>query len=313
MAGESRIALKPWQIALTLAVVVAIIIAYTIYRGVSLSVLFAVNPLLLVVAIALYTLSWFISGLRLKIIHESISSKKLGIPEYFYARMLGGLVAYLTPSAIGGEIARAYYLARKAGYDMATGLAVAVYELFIDILFINVFALLFSLEYLPLSTPVILVSLFVISSWIMLFTGIVRGNRAVDKFFKLLLKLLPSSIRDRYDAFSSSLTRITRGIATPRRILAVSVLTTLIHLTAGFVVYVVALNYGDVGVLTGFKAYIFALAMGALPTPGGAAAVEYGLTIALKPEAVIASRVLMYFYTIILGLFSLLTLGGQRK
>ena len=81
--------------------------------------------------------------------------------------------------------------------------------------------------------------------------------------------------------------------------------TVAMHLFAGTVIYIISIGYGGTSLLNAFQAYLFALALGALPSPGGAFAVEYGLTITLKPIVVVASRVLTYFYTVIIGLYAL--------
>ncbi len=309
---NSEVRLSAWKIAITLTIVIAIIILYTIYFNIDPVILLSIDPRVLLIAILIYTLSWFISGVRLKIIHSSVCRKILSLQDYFYARLLGGLVAYLTPSAIGGEPARAYYLAKKTGDDIASVFAIVVYELFIDIIFINILAIVYSVHYLPLSIPVILVSILVLFSWTMLFIGIVCDNRIINGFFKFMLKFLPKNIRDKYTVFSCSLKAVTKAIARPYRVVAIALTTITMHLLTGAVIYVIALGYGGTSLLGAFQAYLFAIALGALPSPGGAFAVEYGLTITLKPVVVVASRVLMYFYTIIIGLYSLTRISSRH-
>ena len=300
-----EIKLSTWKIAVTLSIVVVIIVLYTIYFGIDPMILLSINPLILIFAITVYTLSWFISGIRLKIIHSSVSNKVLGLLDYFYARLLGGLVAYLTPSAMGGEPARAYYLSKKTGDDIATGFAIAIYELFIDIVFINVLAIIYSIYYLPLSLPVILVSAFVLFAWITLILGVVYKNKIIDKLFKFLIKILPTSIRGKYGIFTESIRLITKFVIRPLKVVMIILSTVAMHLFAGTVIYIISIGYGGTSLLNAFQAYLFALALGALPSPGGAFAVEYGLTITLKPIVVVASRVLTYFYTVIIGLYAL--------
>ncbi len=301
----SEIKLSTWKIAITLSIVIVIIILYTIYFGIDPAILLSIDPLILALAIIIYTLSWIISGIRLKIIHLSVSGKVLGLLDYLYARLLGGLIAYLTPSAMGGEPARAYYLSKKTGDDIATGFAVAIYELFIDIIFINVLAIIYSINYLLMSLPVILVSAFVLFTWTTLFLGVVYRNKIIDKLFQFLIKFLPETIREKYNIFTESIRLITKFIIRPHRVVMIILSTVAMHLLTGAVIYIISIGYGGTSLLQAFQAYLFALALGALPSPGGAFAVEYGLTITLKPAAVVTSRVLMYFYTVITGLYVL--------
>lgn len=301
----NEIKLSIWKIIITLSIVITIIVLYAVYFDVNPVILLSINPLVLVSAITIYTLSWLISSIRLKIIHSSINNKALSLLDYFYARLLGGLVAYLTPSAMGGEPARAYYLSKKSGCDMATGLAIAIYELFIDIVFINVLAIIYSIYYLPISLPVILVSVFVLFTWTTLFIGVIYKNRIVDKLFKFIIRIFPENIRGKYSIFTDSIRLITRFIIKPYKIMIIIFSTVAMHLFAGVVIYIISIGYGGTSILNAFQAYLFALALGALPSPGGAFAIEYGLTITLKPIIVVTSRVLMYFYTVIMGLYAL--------
>ncbi|HDJ83504.1 MAG TPA: flippase-like domain-containing protein, partial [Desulfurococcaceae archaeon] len=100
---------------LVISLVTFVIIGYSIVTG-SFRFLEEVSFTKLVLSFIILMFAWLISAYRLKYIHRILEPDRClntSIKDYFYARLLGGLMAYITPSAIGGEPARAYYLAKK--------------------------------------------------------------------------------------------------------------------------------------------------------------------------------------------------------
>ncbi len=304
MESIEEVKLSPKSIVITVTIVVSIIIAYAWYFQIDPRLILKFNPYTLLLVISLYTLSWLLSAYRLLLLHTTICDEKLSLIDYFYARLIGGLVAYLTPSAMGGEPARAYYLTVKSRCSLSSTFAIAIMELYIDIIFINVFSLVYSLKYLPLSIPVILIAVFVLFIWTYILAGMMSENSIVNRFFEKILKHLPSWISRHYYPFINSL-KMLKSRSLNLRILALIIATTIAsHLLTILVVYYISLQYTTLSFIEAFTGYVFSLTLGALPSPGGAATVEYGLTITLDPHAVIAIRVFMYTYTVLLGLIA---------
>ncbi len=293
-------------VALSVSAVVIVLILYTWYFRINPLILLTINPLILVLSITTLTLSIVVAGIRLKIIHRSVYGVSLKITDYFYARLLGNLIALLTPSAIGGELARAYYLSVKTGSGLAGLFAITVFEVYIDIIVTNLLAIVFSIPYLPLSIPVIAIALSTVTTWTLVMAGLVREglfSSIVDSF----IKKLPQSIACGYEEFVETLREtVSKNVCV--KILPLLILSTLTSYTlASATIYLLSTTVEQpASFIETFIAYIFSLTLGAVPSPGGAGTVEYGLSIPLKPEAVVLTRVLTYTYMVLTGVVALL-------
>ncbi|MGC8953966.1 MAG: flippase-like domain-containing protein, partial [Desulfurococcus sp.] len=162
---------------ITLIVVTLVILAYSVITS-SLSSLLELYSMDTPVSLLVITLGWIISALRLKLLFES-SMKGITLPliDSLAIRLIGGLTANITPSSIGGEPGRAYYLSRRTGVDTVKSYALVIYEVYYDVLAVNIIGAFLSVKYLPLSTPVLLVSLFMSFSWLSISLKIVRAGR----------------------------------------------------------------------------------------------------------------------------------------
>ncbi len=282
--------------AAAITVIAVALAGYTLYMGVDPREVLSISPRNLAAATAMYTFAWLVSAYRLRLIDHVYSGRVHGLRHYFNARLLGGLAAYITPSAIGGEPARAYYLARLHGGKTAEYFAVALYEVYFDVLFTAAAALVLSIPLLPLSLPVLLVSLGTMAAWIPLPHVIRRGS---GRLYDLFVKRLPREVKEQFTFFVEGYMRLYRGCG--RLCVALLTLLTLIyHLLNALTILL--LCWPMATVYEAFAGYIYALSLGALPTPGGAGAAEYGLTLVFDPRTVVQVRGFMIAYTVLVGL-----------
>ncbi|OYT40552.1 MAG: hypothetical protein B6U89_01725 [Desulfurococcales archaeon ex4484_58] len=306
-------------VILTILFVTAIVVLYSLFTG-AYEVLFYVKPLYLLVALLIYFFSWFVSAVRLMYLHSLVNNKDklLSIKEYFNARILGGLMAYLTPSAIGGEPARAYYLSLKSNEPFSKFFALTIYEVFYDIIIINVLAIGFSIYKYPLTIPVIIVGLTNLCSWIIIYyilNNIIKPDKAnpiIGKILEFIEKTIISRIKkisEGYFNFGLAFNTISRKTCITEKIVIIS-LTFLIHLINVLAISVIGLSVKQSCecelFLAAFTSYFYSSTLGSLPIPGGAGVVEYGLSISLAPSIVLISRTLMYYSVVILGFIILL-------
>jgi len=315
-------------IIFTLTLVSLIIIVYAVVTNAYIEIL-RVKPLTLVLAIAIYLTSWLISAVRLMYLDVKFTGKSIGLKNYLYARILGGLVAYLTPSAIGGEPARSYYLYLLKNENYSKYFALTIYEVYYDIMITAIVAIGFSIKTIPFSTPVIIVSLANMAFWIIayfIFRNITinSSNRIVDKLVKIIEdKVIARSklLKTGYYTFGESFNTICNKLSLRDKIVVV-ILTLLFNIGCSSTIYIVSNEFKPCSniycrvelFVDSLAAYHYALSIGALPTPGGAGAVEYGLSITLDPATVIISRSITYYTIVVFGFITLLkTISKTRE
>ncbi len=313
---------------LVISLVTGVIIGYSILTG-SFRFLEEVSFTRLILSFIILMFAWLISAYRLKYIHRILDPDRClntSIKDYFYARLLGGLMAYITPSAIGGEPARAYYLAKKCIGRFSRYFALSIYEVYYDIMIVNIFALGLSFYSLPYSLIVILVSIGSIVFWTTVYyliKNIVEPentNVFLKRIIKWMNKLVHKRlemIKDSYYDFASSFNILVNNSYFKNKVVIVA-LTIIYHICNSLAIFVLAIKSITINtvintVLSSISAYFYSLALGALPTPGGAGVIEYGLSLALKPEIVIVSRTLMYYSTVIIGLLILYKIGLTKE
>lgn len=316
------------SMVLVISLVTLVIIGYSIIMG-SFRFLEEVSFTKIVLSLTILMFAWLISAYRLKYIHRILDPDRClntSIKDYFYARLLGGLMAYITPSAIGGEPARAYYLAKKCIGRFSRYFALSIYEVYYDIMIVNIFALFLSFYSLPYSLFVILVSIGSIVFWITMYhliKNIVEPentNVVLRKIIKWMNKLVHKRlemIKDSYYDFAISFNTLVNN-SYPIKKVVIVVLTIVYHLCNSLSIFVLAIKSVTINtvintILASISAYFYSLALGALPTPGGAGVMEYGLSLALAPEIVIVSRTLMYYSTVIIGLLILYKIGLTKE
>ncbi len=313
-------------VVLSILIASSVIILYSIYTS-SYYSLFKINITYLLLAFILYLFSWIVSGVRLKLLHIILDGEEnsLSLKHYINARFLGGLMAYLTPSAIGGEPARAYYLSRLMNNSFSRYFALSIYEVFYDIVVVNIIAIGFSLYRLPLTIPVIIVGLANLSFWIIsyqILNNIIKPEQAnplikkillfMEKYFVSRIELLDKG----YRFFGEAFHEISSKAGFSEKILAY-ITTFTCHLLVVLAIYVIAssIMHGTSLELfiSSFTAYFYAMSISALPTPGGSIVVEYGLSLSLDPDVVVVVRSMTYYTVIIIGFIVLFRYGFVRE
>ncbi len=305
-------------ISLGLGFATGVIIAYMFL--VLREIVFPKDPLFVLAAILTYLFGWLVSAIRLKYLHRLLdgNDKPLKIHHYFKARILGGLLAYVTPSALGGEPARAYYLTIKTNGYFSRFFAITLLEAYYDVVTVNIIALGLSIIYIPLSIPVILVASASIAYWVIFYyilKNLVDPDKLVYPLNHMVIYAI-NKIKGRisgYERFVEAFKYLTDKLTLMDKIF-LAIYTFLYQLFFSIVAYFVFLSYNPgmvhnkmsslIDVL--FKsiiAYFYSNSLAALPTPGGAISAEYGLSIVLSPEVVILTRIILYYTPIILGLY----------
>ncbi|MEM0378407.1 MAG: lysylphosphatidylglycerol synthase domain-containing protein [Thermosphaera sp.] len=285
------------KVAATLIIVTIVIVAYGIftsgYEGFS-----SILTPRTIASLAFLLAGWFISAIRLRLLVDRVYGFKIKLSDSLKARFLGGLLANITPSAIGGEPARAAYLRKVMDRGIEELYALSLYEVYYDVILVNMMAFIPAFFYLPVSLPVVLVSSFMIASWIYIGFFIKQTSSNSPKgFIGWLSKKFPK-FTERYLKFSTRYAEISSRISLNGKIL-IAVLTLSYNTLWG----VAAWFFTDSSsILQCIMAYYFMMSMGSLPTPGGSISSEYALSLVLPPSTVVSYRTLFYYSTILIGL-----------
>jgi uncharacterized protein (TIRG00374 family) len=298
------------RLVVAIVLVVGVIQVYIVVTGADLSRIGL--PELAYSAVLVFA-GWVVSVFRLMYIVESnYNDVNCSFKTYLKARFLGDLLAKITPSAIGGEPARALLISSESGLSIGTAYALAIYEVSYDVIYTCLLGLFFSMWYLPYSIPVILVSGFVVVSWPVFFRSVsrvaskFRANYVAVKLAKFTwFEKLFKHIEDFGKTYSEISSTMDLGSK-----LFTWILTVLIHCfwalaIAPFLYFQGRAMNPVLGLWTVFSAYSIMQAISMLPTPGGVGVAEYGLSLVLPPEVVVAYRIIYYFVPIASALFIL--------
>ncbi len=316
------------SVILVISLVTIVIIGYSIVTG-SFKFLEEVSFTKLVLSFIILMFAWLISAYRLKYIHRILDPDRClntSIKDYFYARLLGGLMAYITPSGIGGEPARAYYLAKRCVGKFSRYFALSIYEVYYDIMIVNIFALSLSFYSIPYSLLIVLVSIGNIVSWITMYHLIKNiiepenTNVFLRKIIKWMNKFIHKRleiIKDGYYDFARSFNALVNNSNLKNKLIIV-ILTISYHICNSLAIFIVAIKNFEIMVIANtlmasISAYFYSSTLGSLPSPGGAGIMEYGLSLVLEPEVVVVARILMYYSTVIIGLLILYKIGLTKE
>ncbi|MEM3927273.1 MAG: lysylphosphatidylglycerol synthase transmembrane domain-containing protein [Desulfurococcaceae archaeon] len=265
-------------------------------------------------SLAILLIGWIISAFRLKIIVESsFSVKSIGLFDCVKARFLGGLLANITPSSIGGEPARALYISRLMDIDLTSSYAMAIYEVYYDVITVNLIGFILSTWYLPRSIPVLLVSISMTLSWIGIHVYL-KNRSIVERTAILLGKILPKDIVARIYSYISNFAQhyhnISQRVGLGKKII-ITFLTILYNSVWGMAIvplqYVRHVEVNAESIMNAISSYYMMQSISALPTPGGSGVAEYGLLIGLEPSVAMIYRIIYYYSTILIGLIVLTT------
>ncbi len=290
-----------------------VIIVYMILMVRNLEV--PVHPEFIAIAWLTCILGWLVSAYRLRYLHRKLGSETiLPIHEYFKARILGGFLAYITPSGIGGEPARAYYLSLKGSGSFSRYFSIAIVEPIYDILVVNTIAIGFIVYAWPFSILVLIIALGNVLFWLV-FYYVMRNlinpelikyplNKIVNfvvNYFKKHERLYSG-----YGEFAASFRELSENMGTVEK--AVTVILTLLYQTLlGLVGFFVYLSYGGSPslkiIMDSIIGYLFSNSLSSIPTPGGSISAEYGLSLVLPPNVVLLTRIVLYYTPLVIGFY----------
>ena len=302
---------KAKTIALSILFATVVIVSYSLLMVREVKI--PSHPDYILIAIIVYLVGWLMSALRLRILHEILDGKVLRITDYFKARILGGFLAYITPSGIGGEVARAFYLSAKAKGNFSRYFALALLEAYYDIMVINIIALGFSIIAWPLSIPVILVGLGNLAFWLTAYYVLKhlitpdKVRRPFSKIISYIMKTIEKyeRLQNGYTDFAESFAKVTDKIGFKDKLVVVTI-TLVYQVLFGLTAFMVYASFtGDLGITAALDSvigYIYSNCLSSLPTPGGSISAEYGLSLVLPPGTVVLTRIIIYYTPIILGL-----------
>ncbi|MCI4462321.1 MAG: flippase-like domain-containing protein [Thermogladius sp.] len=291
-----------WKSVVSLIIVFTTILLYSLFTS-GYTALASIPLPNMVMASALLMAGYLLASVRLMIIHARYTGRRLPLIEYYKARLAGNLAAFLTPSAVGGELGRAGYLALK-GFSFTEMLAVAYFEVFFDVVFTSLAALVFSFSQLPWSLPVALTAGGSIAAWVaasllLFYTGRRYGGNAGSgvRRFKGLLGKLTSWALTLSVAFWNTSSRVKFV-----DLLAVVALTLLAQVLQASSVLPLLGGLSPDYVGEAFRGYFYSQALSSLPSPGGAIVSEYGLSLSLAPGYVVAYRLVYALTNVVPGL-----------
>lgn len=294
------------NLLLTLGVVTSVVVIYMFVTSsfAAYKLVFSARGLLSFLVIQI---GWLVSAIRLKAIVAS-AGKEISLRDALKARYLGGLMANITPTSLGGEPARALYIKSACGIDFATSYSLALYEVYYDVVITSLGGLVFSLYYLPYSSPITAISLFMFLSWFGLaqlaskFPILGRLERRAPRLFNSRVLGFLKGVEE---GFRNAWNRSSRGDK-----LAAVMLSLLIHVTWAISISPIAWDLSPSSLFSYLASYFMMQVASMIPTPGGSGAAEYGLSLATKPEIAIGYRIIYYYSAILIGLIAM---AGTRR
>ncbi len=298
------------MILASICIILAILV-YSIIFNVDLFItIVSLNPIYLSLSIFFALVSFILESLRLKFMTEMLNTK-LNILAAIKARALGALVAYITPSSMGGEPARAFIISIHSDVGFWQALGITLVEAYADAITVCTVALILSISYLPYSIVVILMCIYTIAIvngllFLVLKTKTFSGfiEKLKDRYFK--------SIEKRFKINMNFVNIINgmRGLFN-RKFSIIIALTFIRHLIAILAIYYASLAVTNVNLIRCIEAYFFSSALGIVPTPGAVGALEYGLSITLLPKQVVVIRLINYVLIMALGIMSIVLVLRQ--
>ncbi len=263
-------------------------------------------------------MGWLVSGYRLKILHKILDGRENLLPmsEYFKARIVGGFMAYITPSGIGGEPARAYYLSYKLNSKFSRYFSIVIIEPIYDILTVNTIALGFIIYAWPLSILVLIIAIGNIAFWLTFYyimKNLIKPESIkppLNRFVKFVLNYVRKHERiySGYEEFAKAFRETTDKMGFIDKFVVI-LLTLTYQFLFGLTGFFIYLSYGYrftfKGLIDSVIGYLFSNALTSIPTPGGSISAEYGLSLVLPPNVVLLTRIILYYTPIILGIYYL--------
>ncbi|MEM0470614.1 MAG: lysylphosphatidylglycerol synthase domain-containing protein [Desulfurococcaceae archaeon] len=304
------------RLAATTIIFVTVLLAYSTLMNVR-----ALNVTVcgVLLSAALLLAGWFVSAIRLKLLFRAFKpGLRCSLGVCVKARFAGDVLAKMTPSSIGGEPARAYYISTRTGLSFLEAYALAIYEVYFDVILTCAMGAAVSLNYMPLGLPVLITSVSAGALWIVVFSSLdkitgflcrrIFGSKRVKGSLvgKYLDKLVYPLTR-----FKGHYTEVSSRVTTKLKALTWA-LTFLVHTlwSVSLIPLIPCSEVAHSGVMgllwRSVSAYYLMQSISILPTPGGSGVAEYGLSLALPADTVVAYRVLYFFVPVLIGLLVLL-------
>ena len=315
--GDLRVRRLLRNMTISLIIVLGVVTIYSLITSTGLP---TISMYSLISSILLYLVGWLISAIRLQLIVKTYDPMtKCSLNTCLSARFIGDLLAKITPSSIGGEPARAHVIHVNSSISFLESYAITLFEVYHDVVLTCIIGIVSSILYLPLSIPVLLVSVLTLFLWIIVFNIILPGNRSVAikgleesrNFPFILLHKVAKMVIE----FKNHYTLVFSRINLKRKIV-IWLLTIITHFTwaSSLIPLLLSESSGQeyaVILEKSIAGFFLMQAISILPTPGGSIAAEYGLSLALKPSIVVAYRLIHYTIPVLIGL--LLVVKAMKK
>lgn len=301
-------------IVITTICIVLVIAVYSYIFNIDILVtLFNLDLKWLSLSILLALVGFLLECIRLRYMVKLVGGE-IGLVDVVKARAIGTLIAYITPSSMGGEPARAYIINLHSSIGFWKAFGVTLIEAYVDAITVCFIALLLSIRYIPLSIFITLTCAYtIVAVNLLLFMAL--KVKSFSKFIEKFRERYFKSIEDKFNT-KLNLTDVIEGIRSlfKRRFSIIIAITFLRHFASIFSIYFVGLAVMDnSSLIRCTEAYFFSSSVGIIPTPGASGALEYGLSITLPPSQVIVIRLINYTLTILLGLLSVILVLKQLK
>jgi len=280
---------------ISIIVVSTVLVVYWKLLNVNFNIL-RYDKTLLLTAFAIFLCSHLISSLRFHILAKRMGSN-ITILESILVRIGGQFLAYISPSYAGGEPVRILAL-KGRGLEFSKGLSIVIVEVFLDVILHNVSAIL-AIAYLTFNhgrlitsyLPPLIISIATLGVWTL---PLIFSFRKLP-FLEGIMRKYMAKHMSKVESAREGL----RSIFKSKVIVYSSLLTFIATIASAISLMLASHSVGlSIGFIEAYMALTLSLAMGSIPTPGGAIGVEYGASLMLTPQAVMLWRFISYYMTI---------------
>lgn len=285
---------------ISLLIVTIALLIYSIVTKANILLIFSLYPLACLFIVSLYLLALICSGVRLYFLTRAVDVR-ISTINCIVSRFASQAVSNITPSFMGGEIVRIValrYIGENA--NLYKALAIVLYEILFDVAITNIISLITSAYFIFVHGYLLFIMPFIASLYLILFwfitfliflTGRIRG--IFMNFISAFISKFKPSVS--LEHLIKGVGDFVRTLLSIKNIIVTLFLTILAILFQASTIYFSYFFLGySIGVLHALLAYCIILALGVVPTPGGAGGVEFGAYLMLKPSVVVVWRILTY-------------------
>lgn len=300
----------------SLLIVTVVLFIYSIITEADMLLVFSLHPLACSFIVFLYLLALVCSGVRLYFLAKA-ANIRISIVNCIILRFASQAISNITPSFMGGEVVRIVTL-RCIGENanIYKALAIVLYEILLDVTITNTISLITSAYFIFIHGHLLFIipftaSLYLISFWFLTFiiflTGHIRG--AFVSFISAFTNRFKPNMSLSLEQFIRGVGSVMGTLLSVKNVVITLFLTILAILFQALTIYFsssfLELN---IGVFYALLAYCIMLALGVVPTPGGAGGVEFGAYLMLRPSIVIVWRILTYHVITFISMMFLIVL-----